>query len=40
MNMTSFGIDSTEFQGNTGYADFLFSMTDSPFLFRDGEVRQ
>ena len=39
MNMTSFGIDSTEFQGVTGYADFLFSLTDSPFLFRDGQVK-
>lgn len=35
----SFGINSTDFQGDTGYADFLFSLTDSPFLFRDGEVR-
>ena len=27
INTTSFGIESTEFQGATGYADFLFSLT-------------
>ena len=39
INTTSFGIDAIEFQGLTGYADFLFSFTDSPFLFRDGKVK-
>ena len=38
-NETAFGIDPTEFQQTIGYADFLFSLTDNPFLFRGGEVR-
>ena len=35
----AFGIQASEFQGDRGYADFLFSLTDNPFLFRGGEVR-
>ena len=35
----AFGINSSEFQGRRGYADFLFSLTDNPFLFRGGEVK-
>ena len=35
----AFGINSSEFQGRRGYADFLFSLTDNPFLYRGGEVR-
>jgi hypothetical protein len=35
----AFGINVSRFQGDRGYADFLFSLTDNPFLFRGGEVR-
>ena len=35
----AFGINASEFQGSRGYADFLFSLTDNPFLYRGGEVR-
>ena len=38
VNDTYFGITPTLFNGKTGYADFLASITDSPFLFRDGIV--
>jgi hypothetical protein len=34
----SFGINPIEFEGTVGYADFLFSLTDNPFLFRGGNV--
>jgi len=35
---TSFGLEPQEFEG-TGFADFLFSITDTPFVFRDGELK-
>uniref|UniRef100_A0A7S1DHJ7 Polycystin cation channel PKD1/PKD2 domain-containing protein n=2 Tax=Hemiselmis andersenii TaxID=464988 RepID=A0A7S1DHJ7_HEMAN len=37
-NEKSFGLEPQEFEG-TGFADFLFSITDTPFVFRDGELR-
>ena len=38
-NGSYFGILPSSFGGETGYADFLFSLTDNPFLYRDGKVR-
>uniref|UniRef100_A0A7S0W9M5 Polycystin cation channel PKD1/PKD2 domain-containing protein n=1 Tax=Hemiselmis tepida TaxID=464990 RepID=A0A7S0W9M5_9CRYP len=37
-NNRSFGLDPQEFEGS-GFADFLFSITDTPFVFRDGELK-
>ena len=38
-NGSYFGIVPSSFGGEIGYADFLFSLTDNPFLYRDGKVR-
>jgi hypothetical protein len=35
---TTFGINSSSFDGRVGFADFLFSLTDNPFLFREKQV--
>jgi hypothetical protein len=35
----AFGINASDFEGSVGYADFLFSITDNPFLYRGGEVK-
>ena len=34
-----FGINVSKFAGEYGYTDLLFSLTDNPFLYRDGRVR-
>jgi len=39
VNGTWFGLSSSDFGGRLGYADFLFSLTDNPFLFRQDKVQ-
>eukprot|EP00282_Hemiselmis_andersenii_P039355 CAMPEP_0169429860 /NCGR_PEP_ID=MMETSP1042-20121227/2089_1 /TAXON_ID=464988 /ORGANISM="Hemiselmis andersenii, Strain CCMP1180" /LENGTH=1492 /DNA_ID=CAMNT_0009540133 /DNA_START=27 /DNA_END=4505 /DNA_ORIENTATION=+ len=34
----AFDIEPLQFDGQVGYSDFLYSITDSPFLSRDGKV--
>jgi len=38
-NGSVFGILPSSFDGQVGYSDFLFSLTDNPFLFREGRVQ-
>jgi hypothetical protein len=35
-NVTFFGLEPTDFNGATGYADFLSSIADNDFVYRDG----
>jgi hypothetical protein len=37
-NRTQFGLDPIEFQGIIGYADILYSVTDTDYTFREGSV--
>jgi len=34
-----FGLEPADFNGNKGFADFLYSIVDHPILWRDGELR-